>query len=375
MNHHIIVPNTKGEYKIMFRKKITLTLILIVFMSVCACTSEKKPEQEAAKGTAVKVAKVESRDLKREVMGIGNLKAEQSIRVRPELNGIVEEIHFQEGDIVEKGQLLFTIKHEKIKHKLNAQKAALAKAKAQLNEAERKYNRYSRLYKKGATSVEAKDEAETAYHKAKAGVDQIKSKIAELEETLQDAFIRASFTGRTGDIKVDPGAWVKVGTALVDLVQDKTLQVSFTLPERYMGEVEIDQSMKVLVTAYPDRIFQGRVYFVSPNILGATRSLLIKGRIDNQNKLLSPGAFASVKLALEERKDTLVIPEQALVATKKGYTVYAVEDKTAKRKSVQIGLRKPGMVEIKSGLKAGERVVSEGHINISDGDKLRVINQ
>ena len=359
----------------MSRKKITLTLVIIVLLSLCACSSKQKEEQDSDRGTPVQAAKVESRDLKREVMGIGNLKAEQSIRVRPELNGIVEEIHFQEGKKVEKGQLLFTIKHDKIKHKLNAQKAALAKAKAQLDETERKYNRYSRLYKKGATSVEAKDEAETAYHKAKAGVDQIKSKIAELQETLQDAFIRASFTGRTGAIKVDPGAWVKAGTALVDLVQDKTLQVSFTLPERYMGEVEIGQSMKVLVTAYPDRIFQGKVYFVSPSILGATRSLLIKGKIDNKNKLLSPGAFASVKLALEERKNTLVIPEQALVATKKGYTVYAVEDKTAKRKSVEIGLRKPGIVEIKSGLKSGEKVVSEGHINISDGDKVRVINQ
>ncbi|MFW6415020.1 MAG: efflux RND transporter periplasmic adaptor subunit [Thermodesulfobacteriota bacterium] len=359
----------------MFRKKITLTLVLIVLLSVCACSSEDKKKQEKGDDPAVEVAEVETRDLKLEVMGIGTLKAEQSIRVRPELNGIVQEIHFQEGDKVEKGQLLFTIKHEKIKYKLQAEKAALSQANAQLDEAKRKYKRYSRLYKKGATSVESRDEAKTAYHKAKAGVEQIKSRIAELEETLQDAFIRASFSGRTGDIKVDPGAWVQAGTSLVDLVQDKTLQVSFTLPERYMGDVEINQSMDVLVTAYPDKTFQGRVYFISPSILGATRSILLKGKIDNQDKLLSPGAFASVKLALEERKDTLVIPEQALVATQEGYTVYTVNDGTANRKDVQIGLRKPGIVEIKSGLQAGEKVVSEGHINISDGDKVRVINQ
>jgi len=356
-------------------KKLTLTLILIIFLSCSACSSDKEQKQKVDKGTAVKVVQVEQRDLMREVMGIGTLKAEQSIRVRPELSGIVEKTHFQEGDRVEKGKLLFTIKHDKIKHKLQAEKAALDEANAQLEETERKYNRYSRLYKKDATSVESRDEAETAYHKAQARVDQIESKIAELEETLEDAFIRAPFSGKTGAIKVDPGAWVEVGTALVDLVQDRTLEVSFTLPERYMGKVEINKSMDVLVTAYPERTFQGKVYFVSPNILGSTRSLLIKGRIDNKKQLLSPGAFASVKLTLHKKKDTLVIPEQALVATQKGYVVYLVEDKTAKRRNVEIGLRKPGIVEIKTGLNPGERVISEGHINISQGDKVRLINQ
>ena len=151
------------------------------------------------------------------------------------------------------------------------------------------------------------------------------------------------------------------------------MEIAFTLPERFMGRVRSRQELAVRVSAYPDRRFEGEVYFVSPQVDESTRDFLVKATVKNAEGLLKPGAFGTAVVTLDVRERRLVIPEEALVATRTGYLVFVVEDQTARRRDVQIGLRQAGVVEIREGLEPGERVVRTGHMNLSDGTRVQFI--
>jgi membrane fusion protein (multidrug efflux system) len=127
----------------------------------------------------------------------------------------------------------------------------------------------------------------------------------------------------------------------------------------------------VRVDAYPDRTFETQVTYVSPGVRETTRDFTAKARIDNPDGLLRPGSFATSEVVVQVRQQQPVIPEEALVAVRRGYIVFVVENGTARRRDVQIGLREPGRVEILEGLEPGEVVVTNGQMRVTDGTRVR----
>jgi membrane fusion protein (multidrug efflux system) len=330
------------------------------------------PAAKAAEKDCVPVetATVQSMDLERKVRGIGTLEAIQQVMIRPEVNGTLEAVHFQEGRRVEKEDLLFSMDDDKIKDRLQARQAGLEEAKANLENAELIYNRRERLYKQDLGTEEARDEARARYKALLARVDRLKAEIEGIKETLADTRIKAPFAGIIGERFVDPGEWVDVGTRLAPLVETDRLKIAFTIPERYLGQARPGQTIRLRAPAFPDKEFTGDVYFVSPLIRQDTRTLMVKAYVENPELMLAPGGFASVDLIVEILKDRPVIPEEALVPTRTGYMVYTVEADKATGHDVAIGLRQPGLVEIRKGVKPGDTIIQSGHIAISEGDTV-----
>lgn len=318
----------------------------------------------------VKTTTVETRDLEVTVAGIGTLEAVQEVMIRPEINGLLESVHFSEGSFVEKGELLFLLDDNKIKEQLRAKKAALQEAEANLENARLVFNRRQRLYKQDLGTEAARDEAEASYKALTAKVKRLQAEIAGARESLADTRIQAPFAGFIGERYVDSGEWVSAGTRLAPLVQVERLKIAFTIPEKYTGRAETGQSIRVRSAAAPEKNFSGSVYFVSPLIQKDTRSLLIKAYIDNPEKTLLPGGFASVRLILEVLENRPVIPEEALIPTRKGYMVFVVSNGKALGRDVSVGLRKPGIVEITKGVEPGETIIRSGHISVSEGDTV-----
>lgn len=318
----------------------------------------------------VTTAQVEKMNLERTVRAIGTLEAIQQVTIRPEITGVIEAVHFQEGTPVEKGELLFTIDDAKIREQLNAKKAALEEARANLENAQLIYNRRQRLFKQKLGTEEARDEARSRYKAIAAQVERLKAEIQGVKETLADTRVKAPFAGIIGEQHVDTGEWVDIGMQLAPLVQTNRLKIAFTVPEKYSGQTETGQTIKVRTPATPEEERSGTVYFVSPVIRQKTRSLLLKAHIDNPRHVLFPGGFASVDLILELLENRPIIPEEALVPTRSGYMVFVVEDSVAKGREIEIGLRKTGIVEIKKGLSQGETIIQSGHIAVSEGDKV-----
>ena len=346
-------------------------------MTVTALTGCQKKEASTSepgeRQLPVTVCRIKAVTLKETVRGIGSLKATETVEVRPEVSGILESVHFQEGRTVEKGDLLFSVDDTQLRHQKTAREAALSAARARLKNARRRFERIRTLYDRKTVSEDERDQAETAFETARADVSRLEAEVQLTAERLADTEIRAPFTGIPAERQVDPGDYVSVGTHLVTLYRASHLEIAFTVPERYMGRVQEGQPVTTRVDAYPDRTFGGTVGFVAPNINLRTRDFLVKAEIANDANLLKPGAFGTAVVTVDTRENVLAVPEDALIPLRGGYMLFAVEDNTARAKRVQTGLREGIMVEVSNGLEAGATVVQSGQIRLSDGARVKIV--
>ena len=344
---------------------------------VAAACSQGEPAagRESAEAVAVRVVRAAREDLRETVGALGTLKASEEVTIRPEISAILEAIHFEEGEAVEAGRLLFSLENDEIRHRLTARRAALKAAGAEEQNALRVLKRRRELLEQDTIARETFDEAQTRYETAAARRERLGSEIREIEAELADTEIRAPIDGVAGALWVDPGDYVESGDPLVTLVRTDVLEIDFTVPERHAGRLASGQAVEVRTAAYPQLVFEGTVFFVSPRIRESARDLLLKARIENPEDRLRPGGFARAELVIGVRRQAVTLPEEALVPTRSGYIVFVVEDRRARRREVEIGLRRPGTVEITRGLKAGETVIRSGHISVSDGDAVDVVEK
>jgi len=191
---------------------------------------------------------------------------------------------------------------------------------------------------------------------------------------LDKTDVRAPFSGILGLRRVSPGDYVTPGQDLVNIEDIDPLKVDFRVPERYLANLSAGQRIRVRVDAFPDRSFEGRVYAVDPQIDPAGRSIAIRARIDNPERVLRPGLFARVRLIVDERPNALVIPEQAIVPRGERRYVFRVKDGKAVLTEVRVGQRRQGSVEVVEGLSEGDTVVTAGQLKIRDGVSVSLPN-
>jgi membrane fusion protein (multidrug efflux system) len=160
---------------------------------------------------------------------------------------------------------------------------------------------------------------------------------------------------------------------MVNLEDTRTLKVEFSIPERYSGSVAAGQSFTLQTAAIAGRDFSGEIYVINPMIDVASRSLKVRGRLDNSEGLLRPGQFVKLQLIISSRENALFIPEQAVILQPNCNLVFRVVDAKAEPVPVQLGQRSKGWVEVISGLAAGDIVVTGGHQKIGPGSPVQAI--
>ncbi|MFW5791376.1 MAG: efflux RND transporter periplasmic adaptor subunit, partial [Desulfohalobiaceae bacterium] len=249
----------------------------------------------------------------------------------------------------------------------------LRSARATLERTRRSYERFSRLFNQDTISREELDQVETEYQTAQAEVSRLEARVGLIREQLEDTRIKAPMAGILSESLFDPGDYVEEGEPLVTLYDTSTLEVAFRVSGSRSNAIQTGQPVRVTVDAHPDRTFPGQVLFVGPAIDPATRTFLVKARMENPSGLLTPGAFASVEVVVAERSGQPAVPEESLVPVRGGYLVFTVDDNgTARRQGVETGLREPGLVEITQGVSLDDLVVTRGHMNLSDGDRVEI---
>lgn len=366
-----------GKQKHMHGRSLCLAIVTaaMLLMGAYGCGSGEDSENgmengKSAECVSVDLAEVKTEDLEEIIRGIGSTEAFQSVVVYPEINGTIESVHFDEGQQVEKGKLLFTLDDARIQAELDARQAALEEAEANRENAHLVFDRRQRLYEQNLGTEEARDEARTRYQSMVAQVKRLQAEIRNIRETMDDTRIRAPFDGTLGEHMVDPGQVVDTNTVLTSIVETQRLKIAFTAPERHMARIKTGQELRIMTPAYAEKTFPGTIYFIDPRISAATRSLKIKARMDNPDNMLRPGGFVSVELIAAIRDNVLIIPEEALIPTRTGYMVFTIKNGKARGREVEIGLRKPGIVEITSGLENGEPIVRAGHISLYEGAQV-----
>lgn len=327
--------------------------------SPSAATKAALPGKAGAPaGLPVKAATVRTGTIAEEVSAVGTLIAHESVMIRPELDGRIAAIYFNEGQAVRQGQELVALDATEIR----AQLAAVA-AELELNRSRMK--RAEELYAKKFISAQALDDA-------RANLNQSEARHAEISARLAKTVIRAPFEGVVGLRQVSPGAYVKAGQDIARLDGIGTLKLDFRLPEVYLGRVRAGQEVQARTDAFPEAVFPGTIYALEPAVDEATRTVLVRARLPNPGARLKPGMFARVTLVLARRENALLVPEQAIVPRGHETYVFRIAEGKAVQARVELGLRRPGEVEIRNGLSAGDTIVVDGQLRLQDGVAVAV---
>jgi len=185
--------------------------------------------------------------------------------------------------------------------------------------------------------------------------------------------VRAPFDGLLGLREVSVGALVRPGDAITTLDDLSIIKVDFNIAEVHLPSLAVGQNIRATSIAYPDEIFEGQIISIGSRVNPATRAIQIRANINNQDFKLRPGMLLQIILQ-KKLLTTLVLPEASLVPIEDKHFVFAVEDGSVIKKQVKIGLRKPGIVQIVSGLDKGELVVIEGALKLRNGSKVKILN-
>ena len=316
------------------------------------------PQAAGPPPVTVEATKVVTAPMPQTITAVGSLRSDESITLRPESAGRISEITFQEGQRVVKGAPL-------VKLDAAIPQAEVAQAKANLTLAKSKFDRAVDLAQRSFISGQAKDEAENNFKVAEAALQLALAKLAKTD-------IRAPFSGIIGLRSVSVGDYVKEGADLVNIEAIDPLKVDFRVPERYLRQVQVGQSLQVTLDALPDKSYDGKVVAVNPLIDTAGRSVVIRAQVRNQDTALRPGMFARVRLITRDQSDAMVLPEQALVPQGTEQYVFKVVSGKVIRVKIETGQRRDGKVEVLTGLAAGDMVVTAGQLKIRDGVAVRV---
>jgi membrane fusion protein (multidrug efflux system) len=339
--------------------------------AVLAACGGDAGEEGGPRATDVEAAVARLDTLAVNVEAVGSLEARARVEVKPEAAGRVTDILFEEGEEVEDGEVLLRLDQNKLRAELQAAQAAVMRAEAEFENFRRQVERNDSLLAQGAISQQAYDDLQTQFASARARLEEARANRALRREDLEDATIRAPFDGRVGAREIDLGDFVSVGAPLFTVVDDDPLEIQFSVPERHLGRLHAGSPVEVTVQSMPDRTFRGEVDFVSPYVEPASRSVALKARIPNPAAELTAGQFANVLLQLE-RRPAVVVPEAAILARQTGSFVFVAEDGQAFLREVQTGLRRGGMVELRSGVAEGDTVIVAGYQRLSDGSAVSV---
>ena len=348
-------------------------LLGLLAAAACGGSQGSTPSPGAKpRGLSVRVAPVAVQDVVYEIKAPGTLEAEELVQITAEVEGAVKDVRFHEGDRVDRRTLLLRIDPERYGLELQRAEANYQRAVADARRAVSDLSRREQLAEEQLVAVEelnrAKQEAE------RLGADAQAAKAARdiAAQNVARANVRPPQAGIVNTRTVETGKFVKTGDVLATLVDVSRLRLRFKVSEAESLRARAAQTVQFHISSLGPREFLATIYHVGDLADPATRQVEVMAWVKNPGDL-KPGFFAEVTLASETRRGALVVPEGAVQASEKGFVAYAVEDGKARLRPVEIGLRTgTGLVEIRSGVKAGDVVVVEGSDRLTDGLAVQV---
>ncbi len=287
------------------------------------------------------------------VRATGRIEAVQAVELRPDEQGRITELLFAEGQSVSKGTPLVRIDDEMLRAQARRAEAESALARQQLE-------RVRRLRADNASTPADLERAEAGSRSAEAA-------LAMLELQIERTIVRAPFGGVVGQRFVSAGDYVTTATRLLTLQTVDPQRVVIDVPERHAVQLRRGQTVEFTVAAQPGRVFRAQVEFIDPVVHSANRTIMVKARSANTDRLLRPGMFVEARLATSTRPNAIVVPEDAVQPLRTVNVIWAVVDGKASRRVVELGARAQGVVEIVSGIEAGELVVVGGLDRMAEG--------
>lgn len=363
-------------------RSLLLLPALALLISTTGC--EKNAAESARAGGArkplafpVEVQDVTTQPVVYTVSAVGSVEAFEVVQVTARVAGVVERVRFSEGVNMGAGAALVDIEPDRYRLAVESARATLAKAEAAKRDAEAGLTRREAAVEKNPGLIPG-EEIETWRTKslaATADVEQARAALRQAELNLRDALVRAPVSGIIQTRSVQTGQYVQPGAVLATLVRRDPLLVRFKVTEQDAPRLERGGAIRFTVRD-DARVYAGRITLVAASAEESSRMVPVTAEVtDPQRAVLRPGSFAEVTIPIGEARPMPVIPQTAIRASERGFLAFVVADGTAEERVLTLGLRtEAGMVEVLSGLAAGERLVVRGGEALRDGAAVRIID-
>jgi membrane fusion protein (multidrug efflux system) len=336
-------------------------------------------------------ANAKSQDWQNYVASVGTTESINGVYVTSQASGIVTQINFKSGGLVKKGELLFKLDTQQLEAQLKQNKATLQLKKIT-------YERDKELFSKNAVSQQQLDQSFASYQEA---IGQVES----TQANINYHYIYAPFNGKIGIRQINLGQYFQAGSNAASLNQIDPIYVNFDITESNVAKVKLGQTVELTTSSYPGKTFTGKVTATDSTLSNDTLGLAVQATIQNNDPKtqLLPGMFATVHVMLPTSKSVVVIPQSAITYTLYGNTAYilkpdmkdgkpekaqysAMEDGkmvlksmdkdqyTAEQTPIRIGQTRGNEVEILSGVKPNDIVVTSGQLKLKNGSKTVINN-
>lgn len=351
-------------------------LVCLVVFSGC---SRSKTAARASAPIPVEIAKVLSKDLPRSQVSIGSVQALRSVAVKSQVDGVIQQFHFKEGQNVKAGDLLVSIDPRPQQNALRIARADLETARAEATKAASDLERYERLKQTDNVSLEQYNQFLTKRATTEAAVHAKEAAVANAELLLSYTSIRAPFAGRTGQLNLHEGALVRANDAsgsLLTLHQISPIEVSYSIPEPIFPELRTAMAagkvpVRVARRSAPESPIVGHLSFVDNAVDSSTGTLTLKAEFPNTDEALWPGQFVDVETVLGVDAGAIVVPAPAVQIGQQGHQVFVVkQDQTVELRHVTVARIAFGVAMITKGVQAGETVVTDGQLRLVPGSTI-----
>jgi membrane fusion protein, multidrug efflux system len=327
-----------------------------------ASKETKKPEQAnvVLEFTPADVATVQMKSLVNAIQFSGSLSPYLQTMVKSKVAGDVTHILVREGQAVSAGQVLAQIDTADLKARLDAQAATLEEARAKLDIADKNRENNQQLLRQKFISQNAADTTQSAYEAAAALMRSAEAQLRIARKAMDDANVRAPFTGIIAKKLVGTGEKVGIDSPLFALVDLSRMEIEAPAPASEIPSVRVGQPASFRVDGFADRTFDGRVERINPVTEQGSRSITMYISVANRDGVLRGGMFAKGQIVLDKTAPAAVVPASAIRDESGQAYVYTIEDGKIGKRAVKVGLTEPqqGLVEVKSGLESGLQVVS-----------------
>jgi multidrug efflux system membrane fusion protein len=359
--------------------RVALTTALPVTLLCLSACSTKTAETAPNLAVPVTVAKAVQKTVPINLTAIGTAEAYSTVSIKSQVNAILEQVHFKQGDFVKKGDLLFTLDGRPFQSALAQSEANLARDQAQAELNQVQSARYQKLYDAGVAPKEQFDQMKATADSQEALVHADQAAVQSAKLQLQYCTIYSPTDGRTGALQVYPGNVVKENDVpiLVVINQISPIFMDFSVPEQYLGVVKKYMSggrLQIEATPYGETVSEvGYLTFVDNNVDNTTGTIKLKGTFPNEDHRLWPGQFSVVSLRLAEEEKAIVVPSQAVQTGVSGDFVFVVKsDQTVESRPVKVARQLEGESVISSGIAPGDTVVTDGQLRLIPGIKVQV---
>lgn len=349
------------------KKGIIIIIIVIIVAAVIGwiLTNNKKQNEEATRVVAesssgavlVNIDTVGKQSIDLDFSSNGNFVANQDLRLMAENSGRITRLLVEEGSKVSKGQVLARIDDEILTLDVQSAEEAYNNAKTDLE-------RYESSFETGGVTKAQLDQTTLSFRNAEIRLNQAKRR-------AQDSYVKAPIPGVINNRSIELGSYVRAGDPLFDIVDVSRLKLRVTANESQVVNLKVGDVVGIASTVFPDNSFTGRITFIAPkadNALSYPVEILVE---NTNNQLLRAGMYGTATFDLPEQGETIVVPRSAFVGSVSSNQVYVAEGNKAKLKKVTAGRILGERVEILGGLNEGEKVITSGQINLTDGTEIQ----